>query len=78
MIAEPRRGRTGSRKTGGWRRKHTNLAKAEANPTTGVDRIIVKRSSSRAHVKEPRVGTPAKCRVREFVAAGKVSRKSNE
>ena len=78
MIAEPRRGKTGSGKTGSWRKKHTNLAKAEANPTTGVDRIIVKRSSGRAHVKKPRVGMPAKCRGRELVAAGEISRESDE
>jgi hypothetical protein len=78
MISKPRRGKAGSGETGSWRRKHANLAEAEANPTASVDCIIVKGSSSRAHVKKPRVGTPAKCKSRELVAAGEISRESDE
>jgi hypothetical protein len=78
MIAKPRREKTGSGEAGSWRRQHTNLAKAEANPTADMDRIVVKSRSSRAHAKTPRVTTPAKRKGSEIVAAGEISRKSDE
>jgi hypothetical protein len=79
MITKPRREKTGSGKASrSWRRKHTNLAKAEANPTAGLDCIVVKSRSSRAHAKKPRIGVPAKRKGRKIVAASEISRKSDE
>jgi len=78
MVAETGRVKAGSGEAGNWRREHTNLAKAEANPATGMDGVVVESRSSRAHVKKPRIATPAKCKGREIVTASEIGRKSDE
>jgi hypothetical protein len=51
------------------------LAKAEADPATRVDSVVVKSRGGGAHVELPRIAAPSQSKSREISAASEVGRK---
>jgi hypothetical protein len=68
MVAEAGGEKTGNGKARDRRWKEANWAKADTNPATSMDNVVIKSRSSRAHVEQPRVATPTEGSSREVGA----------